>query len=141
MAAISLRGQKDTRNFIDRFSGSNRLVLDYLIEEVITQQTDEIQNFLLKTSILNRLSGLLCNAVAEVGNGQSLLELLDHSNLFIIPLDEQRGWYRYHHLFADLLRQMLLNRTAKDQLFSLHVKASEWYIQNGFSDQAIEHLI
>ena len=139
LAAISLRGQKDTRNFIDRFSGSNRLVLDYLIEEVITQQTDEIQNFLLKTSILNRLSGSLCNAVAEVQNGQSLLELLDHSNLFIIPLDEQRGWYRYHHLFADLLRQML-NRTAKDQLFSLHLKASEWYIQNGFSDQAIEHL-
>lgn len=139
LAAISLRGQKDTRNFINRFSGNNRLVLDYLIEEVVNQQPDEIQSFLLKTSILNRLSGPLCNAVTGEESGQKILELLDHSNLFIIPLDNKRLWYRYHHLFADLLRQILY-RTAKDELNSLHQKAGDWYTRNDFPDQAIEHL-
>ena len=138
LAAISLRGQKEPRNFIDRFSGNNRMVLDYLINEVVTQQPDEIRSFLLKTSILNRMSGPLCNAVTEEENGQKTLELLEHSNLFIIPLDNKRLWYRYHHLFADLLRQML-HRTAKDELNSLHQKAGEWFTRNGFPDQAIEH--
>lgn len=139
LAAISLRGRKDTHNFIDRFSGNNRLVLDYLIEEVVTQQPDEIQSFLLKTSILNRLSGPLCNTVTEEESGQKILEMLERSNLFIIPLDNERLWYRYHHLFSDLLRQMLY-RTAKDKLNSLHQKAGEWYTRNGLPDQAIEHF-
>ena len=113
LAAISMQGHRDITSFIKSFSGSHHFILDYLIEEVLEQQPESIQTFLLKTSILNRLTGPLCDAVYSVGtatgqdNGQATLEMLQRANLFIVPLDEERCWYRYHHLFADLLRQRL----------------------------------
>jgi LuxR family maltose regulon positive regulatory protein len=148
LAAISLQGHADTSRLIQSFTGSNRLVLDYLIEEVLDQQTEDIQAFLIQTAILNRLTGSLCDAVrfgtaerhTKQDNGQEILEMLDRANLFIIPLDEERHWYRYHHLFTDLLRQRL-RQTQPDLLPILHHNASEWYEQNGFIDEAIEHAM
>jgi len=101
LAAISMQGHQDTASFIKSFTGSNRFVLDYLVEEVLRQQTEVVQAFLLRTSILERMCGPLCEAVlcAPVGSGQEILEYLERSNLFIIPLDNERRWYRYHHLF------------------------------------------
>jgi LuxR family maltose regulon positive regulatory protein len=107
LAAISLQGRQDTSQLIKSFSGSYRLVLDYLIEEVLEQQPKSVQEFLLQTSILNQLTGSLCDALTGQDNGQQVLESLDRANLFIVHLDEKRYWYRYHHLFADLLRQRL----------------------------------
>ena len=140
LAAISLQGHADTSRLIQSFTGSHRLVLDYLIEEVLNQQPQNIQNFLLQTAILNRLTGSLCDAITGQENGQAILEMLDRSNLFIVPLDNERRWYRYHHLFADLLRQRL-KQTQPEQLQILHRSASEWYEQNGFVDEAIEHAL
>ena len=117
LAAISLQGQKDSTEFIHSFTGSHRFVLDYLVEEVLHQQPAGVQTFLLRTSILDRLCGSLCDAVlqgdadlhpAHSASGQETLEYLDRANLFIVPLDNERRWFRYHHLFADLLRQRLL---------------------------------
>jgi len=101
LAAISLQGHKDTTNLIKTFTGSHRFVLDYLIEEVLAQQSEDIQNFLLQTSILDRLTGSLCDAITGQGSGQTTLEMLERANLFIIPLDNERKWYRYHQLFID----------------------------------------
>jgi LuxR family maltose regulon positive regulatory protein len=140
MAAISMQGSKDVEGFIKSFAGSHRYVLDYLLEEVLEQQTKEIQTFLLKTAVLERLTGSLCDAVTGQENGQETLELLDHSNLFIIPLDNERRWYRYHHLFADLLRKRL-RQTRPEQVSALHQTASEWYEQAGFTDDAVEHSL
>ncbi|MFN2196425.1 MAG: helix-turn-helix transcriptional regulator, partial [Anaerolineales bacterium] len=138
MAAISMQGSRDVAGFIESFTGSHRYVLDYLIEEVLEQQHEEIQTFLLQTAILERLNGSLCDAVTGQENGQETLEMLDRANLFIIPLDDERHWYRYHHLFRDLLRQRL-RQTKLDQEILLHHKASVWYQKNGFPDQAIAH--
>jgi LuxR family maltose regulon positive regulatory protein len=156
LAAISLRGKKDTTKLIKSFSGSHRLVLDYLIEEVLDQQPESVHTFLLQTAILERLTGSLCDAVrfgktespsssegtALTGqdSGQVILEMLERANLFIVPLDEERCWYRYHHLFSDLLRQRL-KQTQSEHLPILHHRASEWYEQNGFADEAIEHAL
>jgi len=140
LAAISLQGHADTSRLIQSFTGSHRLVLDYLIEEVLNQQPLNVQNFLLQTAILNRLTGSLCDAITGQENGQAILEMLDRANLFIVPLDNERRWYRYHHLFADLLRQRL-KQTQPEQLQILHRSASEWYEQNGFVDEAIEHAL
>jgi len=140
LAAISLQGKEDTTKLIRSFSGSHRLVLDYLVEEVFNQQPEEIQSFLLQTAILNRLTGSLCDALIDQGNSQFILETLDHSNLFIIPLDSERYWYRYHHLFADLLLQRL-QRNYPERISTLHRRASEWYEQNGFIDKAIAHSL
>jgi LuxR family maltose regulon positive regulatory protein len=107
LAAISMRGRADGASLIESFTGSHRFVMDYLVEEVLEQQSKSVQTFLLHTSILDRLTGSLCDAVTGQDNGQALLEMLEHANLFIVPLDEERRWYRYHHLFADLLRQRL----------------------------------
>ena len=138
LAAISLQGSNDRKAFIKTFSGGHRLVLDFLIEEVLGQQPKNIQNFLLQTAILDRMTGSLCDTVTGQDDGQQTLEMLDRANLFIIPLDEERCWYRYHHLFGDLLRQRLRQIQA-EQLNELHNKACEWYKQNGLIDQAIEH--
>ena len=107
LAAISLQGRADAAGFIASFAGSHRFVLDYLLEEVLQRQPEQVQAFLLRTSILDRLCGPLCDAVLldASASGQETLEHLDRANLFIIPLDNERRWYRYHHLFADLLRQ------------------------------------
>jgi len=137
LAAISIRGFDDATSFIQTFSGSDRLVLDYLIEEVINQQPEEIQNFLLQTAILNRLSGSLCNAVTGQSDGQAVLEMLERANLFIIPLDNKRQWYRYHHLFSDLLRQRLY-WFQSEKIPALNSRASKWYEKNGFFNEAID---
>ncbi len=146
LGSISMKGQKDTTGFIKSFTGSHRFVLDYLIEEVIEQQSESVQTFLLQTAILDRMTGSLCDAVCSVGtdtdqgNGQQTLEYLEQANLFITPLDEERHWYRYHRLFSDLLRQRL-RQTQLDRVVTLHLQASKWYEQHGFADEAIEHAL
>jgi LuxR family maltose regulon positive regulatory protein len=140
LAAITMQGREDTTSLIESFSGSHRLVLDYLIEEILEQQSESIQNFLLKTAVLDRLTGSLCDALTGMENSQDTLEELEHTNLFIIPLDEERHWYRYHHLFADLLLQRL-NQTQPDQILVLHHSASEWYEKEGIIDKAIDHSL
>ena len=140
LAAITLQGQTDTSKLIQTFTGSNRLVVDYLIEEVLNQQPENIQHFLLQTAILDRLTGSLCNFVTKGQNGQMILEMLDRVNLFVVPLDNERAWYRYHHLFADLLKQRLA-QTQSELVPSLHKNASKWYEQHGFMDDAIEHAL
>ncbi len=138
LAAISMQTLDDTTTFIQSFTGSNRLVLDYLIEEVLNQLPEKTQNFLLKTAIIKRLNGSLCDAVSGQENSQTTLELLDRANLFIVPLDEERRWYRYHHLFAELLLQRL-NATHSDLINELHSKAVIWYEMNGYLSEAIQH--
>jgi len=156
LAAISVQGSQDAHDFIKSFTGSHRYVLDYLIEEVLEQQSQSVQAFMLQTSVLDRLCGPLCDAVcfgtdkaptlsggegSSFGTGsQAILDMLDRANLFIVPLDNERRWYRYHHLFADLLRQRL-HQTQRDKEPMLHIRASEWYEQNGFADSAIEHAL
>ena len=109
LAALLTHGHQDTASFIKSFTGSHHFVLDYLLEEVLQQQSACVQTFLLRTSILDRLCGPLCEAIlrAPAGSGQETLEYLERANLFIVPLDNERRWYRYHHLFAELLRQRL----------------------------------
>ncbi len=137
---ISSQGQADISKLIQSFTGTNRLVLDYLIEEVLSQQSEDIQTFLLQTALLERLNSSLCNTLTGSGNSQAILEMLDRANLFIVPLDNERRWYRYHHLFADLLRQRL-SHIQPEQVDTLHQRASEWYEQHGFMDDAIEHVL
>jgi LuxR family maltose regulon positive regulatory protein len=148
LAAISFQGQADPTKLVQTFTGSNRLVLDYLIEEVLQQQSASIQDFLLNTAVLNRLTGPLCDAVRfgsdqpsqDQENGQVVLEMLERSNLFVVPLDNERQWYRYHHLFADLLRQQQ-QRTSPQIIPELHNRASEWFEKNGLLDEAIRHAL
>lgn len=140
LAAISLQGSQDRSMLIKSFTGSHRLVLDYLIEEVLDQQADYLQNFLIQTSILNRLSGDLCSALTGQENSQQILKNLDRSNLFIVPLDPERRWFRYHHLFGDLLRQRLKS-TQPETLVTLHKRACEWFSQAGLPDEAIYHAL
>ncbi len=147
LAAISMQGLGDVSSFIDSFSGSHRFILDYLMEEVLGRQSEEIMAFLLQTSILNRLCGSLCDAVTrdDTASGQKILNRLEQSNLFLIPLDNERRWFRYHHLFADLLRQKLKtgaqsSRQGKlPKTHSLHLRASEWFEQNGLEIEALEY--
>lgn len=140
MAAISMQGRQDIEGFIRSFTGSHRYVLDYLIEEVLEQQPESIQTFMLQTAILDRLSGSLCDAVTGQENGRETLEILERANLFIIPLDEERRWYRYHHLFADLLRRRL-RQTQPEELDMLHIRASEWLSHQGLHQEAINHSL
>lgn len=140
LAALSLQGHKDVSRRIASFSGSHRFVLDYLIEEVLEQQPEPIQMFLLHTAVLDRLTGALCDALTDQANGQATLEWLEHANLFIIALDDERRWYRYHHLFADLLHQRL-QQAHPEWVPALHRRASTWYAQHGFTDAAIEHAL
>jgi len=145
LAAISMQGRGDATKLIKSFTGSNRLVLDYLIEEVLKQQPEDIQTFLLKTAILNRLTGPLCDVLTGLKNSQRILEKLERANLFIIPLDEERLWYRYHHLFSDLLRQRLHQSSAsssvdkREDITELHSRASVWYEDNGLEIEAFHH--
>ena len=143
LAAISMQGHKDAGSFIKSFTGSNQFVLDYLIEEVLRQQSENIQAFLLRTSILDRMSGPLCDAVLLDSStlGQETLERLEHNNLFIIPLDNERHWYRYHHLFGSLLRQRLGKSLKPEEIAQYHIRASEWYEKNNDPDQAFHHAI
>jgi len=149
MAGTSLRGRPDSEAFIQAFSGNSRYILDYLVEEVLARQTPAVQDFLLTTSILDSLSASLCDYLLgepridgtpaqAAGNSQSLLEQLEASNLFVIPLDEGRSWYRYHRLFADLLRKRLM-QAAPTRAAELQRRASQWYEENGLTNQAVEH--
>jgi LuxR family transcriptional regulator, maltose regulon positive regulatory protein len=147
LAALSMQEHQDIESFIQSFTGSHHFVMDFLVEEVLHQQPESVQKFLLHTSILHRMCGSLCNAVLLDPStpGQETLQFLERANLFLIPLDNERRWYRYHHLFADLLRQRLyqsLNTGTKDaehRLSELHIRASQWYEDNGFQMEAFQH--
>ena len=140
LAALSMQGRQDVTGFIAGFAGDDRYVVDYLVEEVLARQTDRVQRFLLQTSVLDRLSGPLCDAVTDQDGGKAMLEALDRGNLFLVPLDDRRRWYRYHHLFADVLRARLLDEQP-DQVLHLHRRASDWYEQHGERAVAIEHAL
>jgi LuxR family maltose regulon positive regulatory protein len=159
MAALSMRDRRDVPEFIEGFSGTNRYILDYLLEEVLASQPPEIQRFLLVTSILERLTAPLCDAVLAsdegakwegdnrstrseslfVGQSASILDYVERANLFLVPLDDERIWYRYHQLFADLLRTQLQRSLGAQGVAQLHVRASEWHGQNGSILEAIGH--
>lgn len=142
LAALSMQGLQDTAGFIHSFTGSHRFVLDYLLEEVLHKQPENIQLFLLQTSILERICGQLCDTVLlnSSATGQETLEYLERANLFVVPLDHERMWYRYHHLFAELLRNRL-TRAHPDQIAELHRRASDWYAHNDFPNEAVTHAI
>jgi LuxR family maltose regulon positive regulatory protein len=140
LAALSLRGREDLSGFVQSFTGSNRFVLDYLTDEVFAGQTEGIQSFLLQTSILERQNASLCNALTGRADSQSILEELDRNNLFLIALDDERRWYRYHHLFADVLRHRLIKKspTAFDEL---HQRASAWFENEGLTTESVNHAL
>ena len=138
MAALSMLGRADVTGFIQSFTGSHRFVIDYLAEEVLQRQPVRIHDFLLKTSILSRLSGSLCDAVTGQEDGRGMLEALERGNLFVVPLDDERQWYRYHHLFANVLQASLMDEQP-NQAPALHRRASEWYEHHGLLAEAIRH--
>ena len=143
MAALSMQGLEDTTGFIRSFTGSHHFVLDYLLEEVLQKQPENIQTFLLQTSILGRMCGQLCDAILlnKSASGQETLEHLERANLFIIPLDHERRWYRYHHLFRDLLHQRFSQNRYKEDIAQSHIRASEWLEQNGNIAEAFHHAL
>jgi len=140
LAGLSLRGQEDVAGFVAAFTGSHRYVLDYLAEEVLERQSGQVRAFLLETSVLERLSGALCDAVTGRPGSQALLEQVERAGLFLVPLDEVRGWWRYHHLFADLL-QARLQAEHPGRGAQLHGNAAAWYQAHGLADDAIRHAV
>ncbi len=140
LAALSMQGREDVSGFIDGFAGSDRYIVDYLVEEVLEAQPDEVKRFLLQTSILGRLSGELCDAVTGHEGGKAMLERLDRANLFTIPLDDHRQWYRYHHLFGDVLQVRLLDEHPQ-LVHDLHRRASAWWERNGERADALRHAL
>lgn len=157
LAALSMQGLQDAHGFVSAFSGNNRYIVDYLIEEVLNHQSQEVREFLQQTSILDQLSGPLCDAVrmdvqepdnspndmvdlAQTTRSQALLEMLEKDNLFVVPLDERRNWYRYHHLFSDVLRAHL-QHDQPDLVRILHRRASQWYENNGLRADGIRHAL
>lgn len=140
LAAISLRECEDVDGFIRAFTGSHRLVLDYLVEEVLQHQPERVRSFLLQTAILDRLSGSLCDAVTGQEEGRVTLDTLERGNLFIVPLDERRQWYRYHHLFGDVLQVRVMEEQPQ-QVPALHRRASAWYEQHGMPPEAIRNAM
>ncbi len=143
LAAISIQGHKDANSFIKSFTGSHHFVLDYLIEEVLQQQPESVQAFLLRTSILDSMCGPLCDAILldSSTSGRETLEHLERVNLFIIPLDNERRWYRYHHLFGSLLRQRLHKSLTLEEIARYHSRASAWYEKNRDAVEAFYHAI
>ena len=140
LAALSMQGRDDVAGFIAGFAGDDRYVVDYLGEEVLQRQPEDVQQFLLQTSILGRLSGPLCDAVTGQSGSKAMLAALDRGNLFLVPLDDRRRWYRYHQLFADVLHARLLDEQP-DDVPDLHRRASAWYQQNGEPAEAISHAL
>ena len=140
LAALSMQGRDNVAEFINGFAGDDRYIVDYLVEEVLQRQPDPVREFLLHTSILNRLTGPLCDAVTGQHGGRATLEALDRANLFLVALDDRRQWYRYHHLFGDVLRAHLTNEQP-EQVADLHRRASEWYEQNADRPEAIHHAL
>ena len=141
MAAISMQGDQDKKNFIDTFSGSHHFILDYLVEEVLERQPHNVQDFLLKTAILNRMTADLCNVVTGANDANSILSQLEQASLFLVPLDEERCWFRFHHLFGDLLNNILKQRKSPKQIQELHLRASKWHQNNGTLEEAMFHAI
>jgi len=139
LAALSMKKQGDRASFIQGFTGSNRFIFEYLIEEVLQKQGHEIRDFLLQTSILDTLTAPLCDAVLEKNNSQETLEYLERANLFLIALDEERRWYRYHHLFASLLQRQL--ELTPCDIAELHRRASHWLHQNNLAEDALSHAL
>jgi LuxR family maltose regulon positive regulatory protein len=140
LAALSMGDREDVSGFVESFSGSNRHILDFLAEEVLERQPEGVREFLLKTSVLERMSASLCDAITGRDDGQEMLERLERENLFVIPLDDERRWYRYHHLFRDFLRGRL-GREGPESASELHLRASGWYEGNGHLAEAIEHAL
>jgi LuxR family maltose regulon positive regulatory protein len=140
LAALSIHGLPDAAGFIQAFTGSNRFVVDYLVEEVLQRQPQPVRSFLVQTAVLDKLCGALCDTVTGQKHGKGTLERLERDNLFVVPLDAERRWYRYHHLFADVLRAHLLEEQP-EQLPVLHRRASEWYEENGSRSDAIRHAL
>jgi LuxR family transcriptional regulator, maltose regulon positive regulatory protein len=140
LAALSMRHRKDVSGFIRSFSGSHRDVLDYLAEEILERQLGQVREFLLETSIAEHLTGTLCDAITGRDDGQQMLERLERENLFVIALDDERRWYRYHHLFAEFLRGRLM-RERPESTGELHLRASGWYEDNGHLPEAIGHAL
>ncbi len=138
--ALSRQGQGDTTEFISTFSGDDRYIADYLVDEVLARCSQDTKDFLLKTSVLNRMTGSLCDAVTGREDGQATLERLERSNLFIVPLDHRRQWYRYHHLFADLLRRRL-RENEPDRISKLHHRAGDWFAGQGLNREALHHSL
>jgi LuxR family maltose regulon positive regulatory protein len=140
LAALSLRQQEDVAGFISTFTGSHRFLIDYLVEEVLQHQPDRVREFLLRTAFLDRLTGPLCDTVTGLDGGSAMLATLERDNLFVVPLDDQRQWYRYHHLFAEVLRSRVLQEHP-DHVPAVHSAASEWYERNGFAEDAVRHAL
>jgi LuxR family maltose regulon positive regulatory protein len=140
LAALSMQGRDDVAGFIAGFAGDDRYIVDYLVGEVLQRQPEQVRSFLLRTSILSRLNGSLCDAVTGQDGGRAMLEALDRGNLFLVPLDDRRLWYRYHHLFADVLRARLLDEQ-HGRVHELHRRASDWYARNGDRSAAIGHAL
>ena len=140
LAVLSLRGRPDPAGFIESFAGNDRYIVDYLVDEVLEHQPAAIRQFLLHTAILSALNGPLCDAVTAGGDGINMLVALERANLFVIPLDDQREWYRYHHLFADVLRGRLLSEEP-GQIPQLHQRASRWYESQGLLEDAVRHAM
>ena len=141
LAGLSMQNRDDATGFISAFAGDDRYIIDYLVDEVLAQRPRGTKEFLLQTSILGRMSGPLCDAVTGQEGGQKTLAKLDQANLFIIPLDSQRRWYRYHHLFADVLYNRLEDSTSPEVIRTFHQRASRWYEENGFLVEAVEHAL
>ena len=141
LAALSLQDRDDTHAFITAFSGEHHYVLEYLTEEVVRRQPEPLRRFLLQTSILDRLCGSLCNAVTGESDGEAMLAYLRQHNLFVFPLDDVYHWYRYHHLFADLLGNLLRKAYSPEHIQELHRRACEWYDQNGLAAEAVNHAL
>jgi ATP/maltotriose-dependent transcriptional regulator MalT len=140
LAALSMQRRDDVAGFIAGFAGDDRYIVDYLVEEVLQRQPQNVRSFLLSTSIMSRLSGSLCDAVTGQGGGKAMLDALDRANLFLVQLDDRRQWYRYQHLFGDVLRAHLLEEQP-DRVHELHVRASAWYERNGERSEAIRHAL
>ena len=140
LAALSMQGRGDVGDFVAAFTGSHHYVVDYLVEEVLSLQSEKMRDFLLKTSILERMNASLCNALTSNADGQSMLEELEQANLFVVGLDDERQWYRYHHLFADVL-QIHLRQSHPDHLSELHSRAAQWLEQNKLLTEALGHAL
>ena len=140
LAALSIHGRGDVSSFIASFAGDDRYIVDYLVDEVLARQSEDVRSFLLQTAVLDRLTGSLCDAVTGRAEGKATLDALDRANLFLVALDDQRRWYRYHHLFADVLRARVVEEE-RDAVPGLHRRASEWFERNGDRSEAIRHAM
>jgi LuxR family maltose regulon positive regulatory protein len=140
LAGLSLRGHADPAGFVAAFRGSHRFVLDYLADEVLDGQTEQVRAFLLETSVLERLSGELCDAVTGRAGSQAMLADIERAGLFLVPLDQVRGWWRYHHLFADLLR-VRLQAEQPGRVQALNRAAAAWCDEHDLSDDAVRHAL